>query len=442
MTPHVSIKLLLTQSDDRLVRMTAAGHDRAFEAIVDRYRRPLLRYAERFPDAGPAEDVIQAAFVRAWGALRDGTEVRDLRPWLYRIVHNTALNATKRQRGEDFELIESEALGVGPEAEAEIQEELRRTLGGIAALPGRQREALVAVAVNGRAHADVGRELGITDTAVRQLVRRARASVRAVASALTPYPLLAWASELGAAQTTSVARIGEIIGGAGSGALALKLGAVAATGALVVGAPVSHHVVRHAPRATATAQATPGSTETATTASVSRPSQQQGAAPTSHHSDGSTSDSGSGSGGSTGGSSNGGDGHSFRTSHGAPPGLTGGARTVTGKHRHRTKVTTDVAPTTAPDAGTPATTVVPAGGDAIEQRRTRTYEARHKPEDTESHTEDHGDTTPATETTLAYHEDHTSSGTKQPTVPEGPEAPETSGTHGTTTGATGASGTP
>ena len=245
MTPHVSISLLLTQSDERLVRMTAAGHDRAFEAIVDRYRRPLLRYAERFPAAGPAEDVVQAAFVRAWGALRDGTEVRDLRPWLYRIVHNTALNAVKRQGSDDAELIESEDPAVGPECEIEIQEDLRRTLGGIAALPGRQRSALLAVAVDGRRHADVGRELGITEPAVRQLVRRARATVRAAASVLTPYPLMAWIAQAGG-EGAGVVRIGEIVGGAGTGALVLKLGTVAATtGALVVGAPHAQHMVQH-----------------------------------------------------------------------------------------------------------------------------------------------------------------------------------------------------
>ena len=37
MTPHVSTTLLRTQSDERLVKLTAAGHDRAFEAIVDRW---------------------------------------------------------------------------------------------------------------------------------------------------------------------------------------------------------------------------------------------------------------------------------------------------------------------------------------------------------------------------------------------------------------------
>ena len=39
--------------------------------------------------------MLQASFVRAWQALRAGTEVRDLRPWLYRIAHNQALNTLR-----------------------------------------------------------------------------------------------------------------------------------------------------------------------------------------------------------------------------------------------------------------------------------------------------------------------------------------------------------
>ena len=73
MTPHVSITLLRTQTDERLVELIAAGHDRAFDAIVDRYRRPLLRYARRFlHEDTRAEDVVQAAFVSAWTALQRG----------------------------------------------------------------------------------------------------------------------------------------------------------------------------------------------------------------------------------------------------------------------------------------------------------------------------------------------------------------------------------
>src|SRR6266536_2992700 len=95
MTPLLSTPLLRTQSDGRLATLAAGGHDRAFEAIVERYRRPLQRYLGRLLSEALAEDVLQATFVRAWQALRAGSEVRDLRPWLYRIAHNQAVNALR-----------------------------------------------------------------------------------------------------------------------------------------------------------------------------------------------------------------------------------------------------------------------------------------------------------------------------------------------------------
>jgi RNA polymerase sigma factor (sigma-70 family) len=90
-----SVKLLRTQTDERLVALAAAGHERAFEAIVERYRRPLLRHCRRYLPEARAEDALQQALVSAWGALRRGDEVRALRPWLHRIVHNTSLNALR-----------------------------------------------------------------------------------------------------------------------------------------------------------------------------------------------------------------------------------------------------------------------------------------------------------------------------------------------------------
>jgi len=285
-TPHVSITLLRTQSDDRLVKLTTAGHDRAFEAIVDRYRRPLLRYARRFLSEGRAEDVVQAAFVSAWSALGEGVEVRDLRPWLYRIVHNGALNAMKRPGGDDAPLIDMSAAGPGPEAEVEARDDVRRTLDGIAALPDRQRAALVAVAVDGRAHADVAAELGLTDTAVRQLVRRARVSLRAAATAVTPWPAAAWLAHAGTPhQDSMTTRIAEAVAGtagtAGTAGLAsgavIKTGAIVATvGVIAAGAPQVEHAVHrrhphhHAPAAAAatTAGVVHGVRAASTTAAV------------------------------------------------------------------------------------------------------------------------------------------------------------------------------
>src|ERR687894_3151216 len=87
--------LLRTQSDSRLVDLVRAGNDRAFEAIVHRYRRPLLRHCRRLLPAGRAEDAVQQAFLNAYRALMADDRAIDLRPWLYRIAHNASLNALR-----------------------------------------------------------------------------------------------------------------------------------------------------------------------------------------------------------------------------------------------------------------------------------------------------------------------------------------------------------
>jgi RNA polymerase sigma factor (sigma-70 family) len=236
MTPLLSTPLLRAQSDRRLSALAAGGHDRAFEEIVERYRRPLQRYLRRLLSEPLAEDVLQATFVRAWQALRAGTEVRDLRPWLYRIAHNQAVNAL-RAAGSALP-VTRELSALSTEAEVEQREELRATLDGIDALPDRQRAAILAVAVADRPHADVAAELGLSDGALRQLLLRARSALRAAATAITPYPIVSWAAS---GQDVGAARIAEVAASAGSAGVAIKAGAaVLAAGAIVAGAPSLH----------------------------------------------------------------------------------------------------------------------------------------------------------------------------------------------------------
>jgi RNA polymerase sigma factor (sigma-70 family) len=258
MTPLLSTPLLRAQSDRRLTALAAAGHDRAFEEIVERYRRPLQRYLRRLLSEALAEDVLQATFVRAWQALRVGTEVRDLRPWMYRIAHNQALNAL---RAAGSALPETPGvLAVSTEVEVERREELRETLDGIGALPDRQRAALLAVAVADRPHADVAAELGLSDGALRQLLLRARTALRAAATAITPYPVVTW---LASGQDVSAARVAEVAAGAGGTGVAMKAGAaLLAAGAVVAGAPAlrDEHAApraKHAPAAASTNKSAP-----------------------------------------------------------------------------------------------------------------------------------------------------------------------------------------
>ena len=70
----------------------------------------LLRAARRYLPEARAEDALQQAYISAWSALQRGDEVRELRAWLYRIVHNIALNQL-RVSGYDYAELEDSLRG-------------------------------------------------------------------------------------------------------------------------------------------------------------------------------------------------------------------------------------------------------------------------------------------------------------------------------------------
>lgn len=236
----VSPRLAAMQSDERLAQLVGEGDERAFEALVRRYRRPLSHYCRRLGCAEALrEDVMQLAFLRAWLALARGDRVRDVRAWLYRIVHNTALNAMQARagRGEAFadvaDLEVVAARGLDPDAVLAI----RSTLRDLAQLPALQREALLLSAVDGRPYDEVADALGISEGAVRGLLYRARVALRSAAAALAPPQLLGWSSGVATRTAPSAARLAEIASPGGAGGMTasvLKGAAAALTAAAVV----------------------------------------------------------------------------------------------------------------------------------------------------------------------------------------------------------------
>src|SRR4051794_27506097 len=89
-------------SDDELVQLARGGHEPAFETIFNRYRAPLFSYCRRWLDPHRAEEVVQHTLMKAFVCLRDDDRPLVLRPWLYRVAHNAALNAVEK-KGSDWE---------------------------------------------------------------------------------------------------------------------------------------------------------------------------------------------------------------------------------------------------------------------------------------------------------------------------------------------------
>jgi RNA polymerase sigma factor (sigma-70 family) len=245
MSPWISLHFLQTQSDERLLAAARDGHERAFEALVHRYRRPLLRHCRRLllpPSA--ADDAVQQGLLQAWLALQRGTEVRDARAWLYRVVHNAAVDAL-RSSGYDHEQLSHSLQGAtAPHSDLERRIAVRQALAGLAALPELQRAALLRTAIEGHSHEQVAAALGLSDGSVRGLVYRARATLRASATAITPIPVVAWLADAGRRTVPLAERLGGSGAGSGSaeaGGALLKGGVVMLTaGALVAGTAAVH----------------------------------------------------------------------------------------------------------------------------------------------------------------------------------------------------------
>jgi RNA polymerase sigma factor (sigma-70 family) len=241
--------MLRTQSDARLVDLVRAGHAAAFEAIVQRYRRPLLAYCSRLLPASRAEDAVQQTFLKAYQAMISGDAELNLRPWLYRIAHNASLNLL-RQNGWSHEQLDEKMDGVQrPEEAVELRERLRSTVRAVNELPERQRSAVLLRELEGLSYQEIALALGVGDGAVRQLLHRARATLQAGATAITPTGLVERLTSAMTSGADPVARATELAAGAGVGVGAVKLGAaVLATGVIATGAvtgvPLRHHA-RH-----------------------------------------------------------------------------------------------------------------------------------------------------------------------------------------------------
>jgi RNA polymerase sigma factor (sigma-70 family) len=225
----LSAVVLRTQPDDQLVALSRAQGAGAFEEIARRHGPALTAFAASVAPASQADDVVQEALIKAHTALLDGAEPEVLTAWLFRIVRNTAIDARRGTRIHD-QLDENYDGVEQPPQALERRSEIAALGAAINALPRSQREAIVQREFEGRGHAEIALALGQSPGAVRQLIHRARNSLREAVGGLVPPALVRLATMPGAS---------EVAGGTGlAAAVKLGLAAIVATGTIVAGASI------------------------------------------------------------------------------------------------------------------------------------------------------------------------------------------------------------
>jgi RNA polymerase sigma-70 factor (ECF subfamily) len=175
-----------------LVRAAKAGDMRAFEELVKRYDRNVFRIAQHITqNREDAEDVVQDAFLKAYGNLEQFQEQSKFYTWLVRIAVNEALMKLRRRRPErtvsldqevqtEEDSMPREVADWSPNPEQQYnQAELRDILGKtIQGLPSGFRTVFVLRDVEGLSTEETAEALGLSIPAVKSRLLRARLQLR------------------------------------------------------------------------------------------------------------------------------------------------------------------------------------------------------------------------------------------------------------------------
>jgi RNA polymerase sigma factor (sigma-70 family) len=166
-------------SDERLTRRAVGGDERAFAAIFHRYHQSLYRFCLAIVgNPEDAQDALQNTMIKVLRALPGEERKIDLKPWLYRIAHNEAIDLLRRRRETTQLDVEQVAPGYGLSEDAATRERLRRLVVDLRELPERQREVLVMREMSGLDFDEIGATLETTPAVVRQTLYEARQSLR------------------------------------------------------------------------------------------------------------------------------------------------------------------------------------------------------------------------------------------------------------------------
>ena len=147
-----------------------------FQSLVDAHWRDVARLAHALAGPNLGDDVAQQAWTQALAAYPRVTSARNLRGWLLTITHRCAMDAHRSARRsaphEDPASLASAPVVDGPAPQD------AGLWSRVAALPPRQREAVVLKYVGDLDHRAVAAALGTTPTMSRRLVSDALATLR------------------------------------------------------------------------------------------------------------------------------------------------------------------------------------------------------------------------------------------------------------------------
>jgi len=166
------------QQENKAIAVEVARAREQFVALVAEIRPELHRYCSRLTGSVvEGEDIVQDALARAFYAMPLASEAPPLRPWLFRIAHNAAIDSLRRYERRNVDVrddLDELALDIDtPDPGA-----VHAALSTFVRLPIRQRSAVILKDVLGHSLEEIAVTLDTTIPAVKAALVRGRAALR------------------------------------------------------------------------------------------------------------------------------------------------------------------------------------------------------------------------------------------------------------------------
>ncbi|NLE07088.1 MAG: RNA polymerase sigma factor [Parcubacteria group bacterium] len=88
-------------TDEEIIEKVRSENPNIYAIVIDRYKDKLLRYATNLVrDKDKASHVVQDAFIKGYVNLNGFDTKKKFSSWIYRIVHNEAMNVVKKHQQE------------------------------------------------------------------------------------------------------------------------------------------------------------------------------------------------------------------------------------------------------------------------------------------------------------------------------------------------------
>jgi len=161
--------------------------EQSFTQAFDRYADELFRHASfRLSDRDKAQELVQETFLRSWNSARGGTDIQDMRAFLYRTLRHLIIDEYRRKKPSSLDALMEEEGATDALMEDERDEMAEavdrldgaRALALLPELPPAYSEVLTLRFVDGLTPREIGARLDENENTASVRIHRALKALR------------------------------------------------------------------------------------------------------------------------------------------------------------------------------------------------------------------------------------------------------------------------